>query len=165
MNLWETRKQHPRLRPMLSSSLVRVVVDQAVEDRIALASDLTNGRRRNGSSWYRKKKTQDAKTLVFEVWFHVKFMCFIQQFRKVSHFCFFPALSQISPNEGSPNPNRYPNGLQRCPCNTKRSARSHPPGHQTWPSALKRPWWRLGSLTVKKKSNVDEQTWGKITLW
>ena len=32
------------------------------------------------------------------------FMCFIQQFHKVSHFFFFPAVSQISQNEGSPTP-------------------------------------------------------------
>lgn len=38
--------------------------------------------------WYGKDHHRTQK-LVFEFWFYVKFMCFIQQFHKVSHFCFF----------------------------------------------------------------------------
>ena len=89
--------------------------------------------------WYGKDHHRTQRRWCLNFGFMFMFMCFIQQFHKVSHFCFFSSGFSNFSKWGIPNSShRYP-GLQRCPCNTKRSARSHPRGHQTWRSALKRP--------------------------
>jgi hypothetical protein len=83
--------------------------------------------------------------LVFEFWFYVKFMCFIQQFHKVSHFCFFSGGFSNFSKWGIPKSKPLPQWPPKVSMQ-----------HQT-----KRPVssTRAPNLTVGTETT---QTWGKI---